>query len=95
MAVAQQKQRKYVDKFKIQTPKYTLKNIIWSTLKNIITAIENKKFDAKQTKYITLENVRDLVKKLRKIRNMGLSSFRRLFANIYVLGRYTRRTTKS
>ena len=39
--------------------------------------------------------VRDLVKKYRKVRNMGLSSLRRLFANIYDLGRYTRRTTKS
>ena len=39
--------------------------------------------------------VRDLVKKLRKVRNMGLSSLRKLFANIYDVGRYTRRTTKS
>ena len=37
MAVAQQKQQKYVDKFK--TPKYNQKNIT--------TAIENKKFDSK------------------------------------------------
>ena len=38
---------------------------------------------------------RVLVKKVRKVRNDGLSVFRSFLANIYVLGRYTRRTTKS
>ena len=45
--------------------------------------------------YLKFDVVRDLVKKLRKVMNMGLSSLRKLFTNIYNLGRYTRRTTKS
>ena len=57
MAVAQQQQQKYVDKFKIQTPKYRIKDKIWLTLKNITTATENKKLDAKQTKYTILKNM--------------------------------------
>ena len=52
LAIDRQKQQKYIDKFKIQTPKYKTKNKIWLTLRNIITIIENKKFDAKQIKYI-------------------------------------------
>ena len=45
--VTQQKQQKYVDKTRIQTPKYKIKNKIWLTLKNVTTTTENKKFDAK------------------------------------------------
>ena len=37
-------------------------------------------------------SVRDLI---REVRNDRQGTFRRLFANIYVLGKYTRRTTKS
>ena len=40
-------------------------------------------------------NVRDLIKKVKKVRDHGLSMLRRLFVNIYVLGKYTKRTTKS
>ena len=45
MAVAQQKQQKYVDKMIIRTPKYKIKNKVWLTLKNITTATENQKSD--------------------------------------------------
>ena len=47
---------------------------------------------SKMVKCILMDGVRDLIK---KVRNNGFSLFRRLFANIYDLGRYTRRTTKS
>ena len=57
MAVTQQKQQKYVDKFKVQTPKYKKKKKIWLTLKNLTTATENKKFDAKQVKYTSFEDM--------------------------------------
>ena len=56
MAIAQQEQQKYADRFKVQTPKYKLKDKVWLTLKNITTTTENKKLDAKQTKYTILEN---------------------------------------
>ena len=39
--------------------------------------------------------VKGLVMKVRKVRNDGLGMFRRFFANIFVLGRYTRGSTKS
>ena len=57
MAIAQQKQQEYTDRTKFQTLKYKIKNKIWLTLKNITTAIKNRKFDAKQTKYTILENM--------------------------------------
>ena len=57
MAVAQQKEQKYADKFKAQTPISKIKNKIWLTLKNIATAIENKKLDAKQAKYTIFEDM--------------------------------------
>ena len=47
MAVAQQKQQKYADTYKIQAPRYKIKDKIWLTLKNIATAIENKKLEKK------------------------------------------------
>ena len=55
--VAQKKQQEYADKFRIQTPKYKIKDKVWLTLKNVTTAIENKKFDAKQAKYTILEDM--------------------------------------
>ena len=58
MAVAQQKKQKYVDKFRIQTPKFKIKDKIWLTFFNIITAIGNKKFGAKQAKYTILDNIK-------------------------------------
>ena len=57
MAVVEQKQREYVNKSKIQKPNIKIKDKVWLTLNNITTAIENKKFDAKQTKYTNLENM--------------------------------------
>ena len=57
MAVDQQKQQKYVDKFKAQAPKYKIKNKVRLTLKNIATATENKKLDAKQAKYTIFEDM--------------------------------------
>ena len=58
MAVVKQNQQKHIDKFKIQTPKYKIKNIIRLTLKNITTTTENKKFDAKQIESIIFENIK-------------------------------------
>ena len=49
MATAQQKQQEYIDKFKVQAPKYKIKDKVWLTLKNTTTATENKRLDAKQT----------------------------------------------
>ena len=57
MAVAQQKQQEYTDKFKAQTPKYKIKDKIWLTLKNIITATKSKKFDTKQIEYTIFEDM--------------------------------------
>ena len=57
MAIAQQEQQEYADKSKTQTPRYKIKYKIWLTLKNIATATENKKLDAKQAKYTILENM--------------------------------------
>ena len=44
---------------------------------------------------IYINSVKDLVKKVRKVRNDGLGIFRRLCVNIYALGKYIKRTTKS
>ena len=44
MAIAQQEQQKYADKFKAQTPKYKIKNKIRLTLKNITTMTEMLRF---------------------------------------------------
>ena len=57
MAVAQQKQQQYVDKTRAQAPKYKVKDKVWLTLKDIATATENKKLDAKQAKYTILEDM--------------------------------------
>ena len=57
MAVAQQEQQRYVDKTRAQAPKYKVKDKVWLTLKNITSAIENKKLDAKQVKYTVLEDM--------------------------------------
>ena len=59
---------------------------------NIAVKIDDRQYDRFVNKKTC---VKDLVKKLRKVRNMGLSSLRRLFTNIYVLCRCTRRTTKN
>ena len=57
MVVAQQEQRRYADKSRTQIPKYKVKDKVWLTLKNITTATENKKLDAKQAKYIIFEDI--------------------------------------
>ena len=57
MAVAQQEQQGYVDNIRAQAPKYKVKDKVWLTLENITTAIENKKFNAKQVKYTVLEDM--------------------------------------
>ena len=56
MAVAQQEQQEHADKSKVQTPRYKVKDKVWLTLKNIATATENKKLDAKQAKYTIFED---------------------------------------
>ena len=57
MAVVQQKQQQYVDKIRAMSFKYKIKDKVWLTLKNITTAIENKKLNAKEAKYTILENM--------------------------------------
>ena len=57
MAVAQQEQQQYADRTWAQTPKYNVNDKVWLTLENIATANENKKLDAKQSKYINLEDI--------------------------------------
>ena len=57
MAVAQQKQQKYVDRSKDQAPRYKIRDKVWLTLENIATATENKKLDAKQAKYTIFEDI--------------------------------------
>ena len=57
MAVAQQNQHQYADRTRAQAFKYKVKDKIWLTLKDITTTIENKKLDAKQTKYTILEDM--------------------------------------
>ena len=44
---------------------------------------------------MVVRNVGDMVKKVKKIRNDGLSIFRRVYVNIYILSKYTQRTTKN
>ena len=55
MAIAQQEQQEYADRFKVQAPRYKVKDKVWLTLENITTTTENKKLDAKQVKYTILE----------------------------------------
>ena len=62
------------------------KNRVKSDLEATIKATDSKHAE------VVTAIVRDLVK---EIRDDKQGMFRRLFANIYVLGRYTRRTTKS
>ena len=57
MAIAQQEQQQYIDRTKVQACKYKINDEIWLKLKNIITATENKKLNAKQAKYTILENM--------------------------------------
>ena len=57
MVIAQQKQQNYIDRTKVQALTYKIKDKVWLMLKNRTTAIENKKLDAKQTKYTILENM--------------------------------------
>ena len=47
MAVAQQEQQEYADRFNAQAPRYKVKDKVWLTLENITTTTENKKLDAK------------------------------------------------
>ena len=46
------------DRTKILIFKYKIKNKICLTFKNITTAIDNKKHDAKQAKYTIVENIK-------------------------------------
>ena len=52
-------------------------------------------YPIKFTSLNVINTFRDLVKKVRNVKNEGLNTFRRLLANIYVLSRYTKRTTKN
>ena len=58
MAIDQEEQQKYANKFEAQTPRYEIKNKVWLTLKNITTTTENKKLVTKQAKYTILENIK-------------------------------------
>ena len=51
-----QKLKKNIDRTNAQTLKYKINSKIWLTLKNIATATENKKLDAKQTNYTIFED---------------------------------------
>ena len=57
MAVGQQEQQEYADRFRAQAPRYKIKNKVWLSLENITTTTENKKLDAKQFKYTIFENM--------------------------------------
>ena len=56
MAIAQQKQQKYVDRTKIQTLKYNINDKVWLMLKNITTATENNRLETRSRQNILFKN---------------------------------------